>query len=250
MATFTGSPAVGGVGNKDFNTGVTMTIDFDLGNGSGDLSLNTVLSSGNRWTNGFNVNNTVGVDVIEVEFNWSEPLAANFNTLPAANAPFLAAFRGTNAEVTATYIGLSYTTATTTTPAPTFSPGLPAGATGVDLSNSSNTWGTDGATSSWTYNSGGGAWQGIHGFDLNGGDYIGGSHNSGVIEDAEQVYATGISYTFKPIGGGNFADGSSFIFSTNGGQWTDTVEAAEAVPEPSGALLLCFGLAFAILRRR
>ena len=89
------------------------------------------------------------------------------------------------------------------------------------------------------------------GFDLNGGAFTGvwpsGSQGDGVIQDVEMVYATGFKAHVKVTAGGAIPNGSEFIFSTNGNQWSDSVA---AIPEPTGVSLLGISSLLLLMRRQ
>jgi hypothetical protein len=244
-------------------TPTTATMSVSLGgSGSGDIAINLGNPSGNKPRN-FNVTDLKGgVTSVTVEFNFSEPLAAatSGDSSPTTSQPHLTSFRmlgstttGASWDADATYLGLRYTTDGTT-----FFSEVPGAAVGVDALQSQSTWGNDGASSSWTVTSTAqNAWQHINLFDVDasGSPYTGGISGDAILQDAEQVYATGIRYTFVPTNGG-FLDGSNFFFSTNGSQWQDTFADAQAfvapafIPEPGTALLLALGLLPILLLRR
>ena len=242
-------------------TTATMTISLG-GSGSGDIAINLggPLVDGVRIAPmGFNVLDLQGgVTSVTVEINFSNPLAATFTEpVPRTNSPFLAAFRTQNtltaADFTAEYLGIRHTTSLDGP----FIGGLPAGLTAADsieMSNSAFDWGSDPSFSGTSSNSNS-AFEGVNLFDVDGsgGPYTTGVNNDGILQDAEQVYATGMRFTFTPGAGDadGLFDGANFLFSLNGTQYVDTfANSLTFVPEPSGAVLLSLGLCSVICRRR
>ena len=238
-------------------TTATMTVSLG-GSGSADIAVNLSGPGGLRPI-GFNVTDIQGgVTSVTVEFNFSNPLAAVFNNeIPRTDSPFLVGFRTqqtlTAANFTAEYLGIRYTTALGSS----FIGGLPGGLTAADsveMTGSAFEWG-GGASTSGTSSNANGAWEGVHLFDVDGSGapYTSGVNNDSILQDAEQVYATGMRFTFTPGAGDadGFLDGANFLFSTNGEQHVDTfADALTFVPEPSGALLLSLGLCSALCRRQ
>lgn len=238
-------------------TTATMTISLG-GSGSADIAVNLSGPGGLR-PSGFNVTNLQGgVTSVTVEFNFSTPLAAAFaEPVPRTNSPFLAAFRTQNtltaADFTAEYLGIRHTTSLDGP----FIGGLPAGLTAADsieMSNSAFDWG-GGASFSGTSSNSNFAFEGVNLFDVDGsgGPYTTGVNNDSILQDAEQVYATGMRFTFTPGAGDadGLFDGANFLFSLNGTQYQDTfANSLTFVPEPSGAVLLSLGLCSVICRRR
>ena len=234
-------------------TTATMTVSLG-GSGSADIAVNLAGPGGIHPT-GFNVTNLQGgVTSVTVEFNFSTPLAAAFaEPVPRSNSPFLAGFRTqqtlTAANFTAEYLGIRHTT----TLGGAFIGGLPVGADSVDMSNNTFDWGSDPSFSGIASNAN--PWEGVNLFDVDGsgGPYTTGVNNDGILQDAEQVYATGMRFTFTPGAGDadGLFDGANFLFSLNGTQYVDTfANSLTFVPEPSGAVLLSLGLCSVICRRR
>ena len=234
-------------------TTATMTISLG-GSGSGDIALNLSGPGGLR-PSGFNVTNLQGgVTSVTVEFNFSTPLAAAFaEPVPKTNSPFLVGFRTqstvTAANFTAEYLGIRHTTSL----GGAFIGGLPVGADSVDMSNNTFDWGSDPSFSGIASNAN--PFEGVNLFDVDGsgGPYTTGVNNDGILQDAEQVYATGMRFTFTPGAGDadGLFDGANFLFSLNGTQYVDTfANSLTFVPEPSGAVLLSLGLCSVICRRR
>ena len=234
-------------------TTATMTVSLG-GSGSADIAVNLAGPGGIHPT-GFNVTNLQGgVTSVTVEFNFSTPLAAAFaEPIPRSNSPFLAGFRTqqtlTAANFTAEYLGIRHTT----TLGGAFIGGLPVGADSVDMSSNTFDWGSDPSFSGIASNAN--PWEGVNLFDVDGsgGPYTTGVNNDGILQDAEQVYATGMRFTFTPGAGDadGLFDGANFLFSLNGTQYVDTfANSLTFVPEPSGAVLLSLGLCSVICRRR
>ena len=234
-------------------TTATMTVSLG-GSGSADIAVNLAGPGGIHPT-GFNVTNLQGgVTSVTVEFNFSTPLAAAFaEPVPRSNSPFLAGFRTqqtlTAANFTAEYLGIRHTT----TLGGAFIGGLPVGADSVDMSSNTFDWGSDPSFSGIASNAN--PWEGVNLFDVDGsgGPYTTGVNNDGILQDAEQVYATGMRFTFTPGAGDadGLFDGANFLFSLNGTQYVDTfANSLTFVPEPSGAVLLSLGLCSVICRRR
>jgi hypothetical protein len=234
-------------------TTATMTVSLG-GSGSADIAVNLAGPGGIHPT-GFNVTNLQGgVTSVTVEFNFSTPLAAAFaEPVPKSNSPFLVGFRTqqtlTAANFTAEYLGIRHTT----TLGGAFIGGLPVGADSVDMSSNTFDWGSDPSFSGIASNAN--PWEGVNLFDVDGsgGPYTTGINNDGILQDAEQVYATGMRFTFTPGAGDadGLFDGANFLFSLNGTQYVDTfANSLTFVPEPSGAVLLSLGLCSVICRRR
>jgi len=237
-------------------TTATMTVSLG-GSGSADIAVNLAGPGGIHPT-GFNVTNLQGgVTSVTVEFNFSTPLAAAFaEPVPRSNSPFLVGFRTqetlTAANFTAEYLGIRHTTALDSA----FIGGLPGGLTAADsveMSGSTFDWGSDPSFSGIASNAN--PWEGVNLFDVDGsgGPYTTGVNNDGILQDAEQVYATGMRFTFTPGAGDadGLFDGANFLFSLNGTQYVDTfANSLTFVPEPSGAVLLSLGLCSVICRRR
>ena len=237
-------------------TTATMTVSLG-GSGSADIAVN-LSGPGGIHPTGFNVTNLQGgVTSVTVEFNFSTPLAAAFaEPVPRSNSPFLAGFRTqqtlTAANFTAEYLGIRHTTALDSA----FIVGLPGGLTAADsveMSGSTFDWGGDPSFSGIASNAN--PWEGVNLFDVDGsgGPYTTGVNNDGILQDAEQVYATGMRFTFTPGAGDadGLFDGANFLFSLNGTQYVDTfANSLTFVPEPSGAVLLSLGLCSVICRRR
>ena len=238
-------------------TTATMTISLG-GSGSGDIAINLggPLVDGVRIAPmGFNVLDLQGgVTSVTVEINFSNPLAAAFaEPVPRTNSPFLVGFRTqstvTAANFTAEYLGIRHTTSLDGA----FIGGLPLGADAVDMSNNTFDWGSDPSFSGIASNAN--PFEGVNLFDVDGsgGPYTTGVNNDGILQDAEQVYATGMRFTFTPGAGDadGLFDGANFLFSLNGTQYVDTfANSLTFVPEPSGAVLLSLGLCSVICRRR
>jgi len=231
-------------------TTATMTISLG-GSGSADIAVNL---NGVRPI-GFNVLDLKGgVTSVTVEINFSNPLAAAFaEPVPTNNQPFLVGFRTqstvTAANFTAEYIGIRHTT----TLGGAFIGGLPVGADSVDMARNGFNWGSDPSFSGTSVLNG--FFEGVNLFDVDGsgGPYTTGVNNDGILQDAEQVYATGMRFTFTPGAGDadGLFDGANFLFSLNGTQYVDTfANSLTFVPEPSGAVLLSLGLCSVICRRR
>ena len=231
-------------------TTATMTVSLG-GSGSADIAVNLSGPGGDKPI-GFNVTNLQGgVTSVTVEFNFSNPIAAAFSSAPTYQQPFLVGFRTQNHDTTtnfdAEYLGMRYTTALGSA----FIGGLPVGADSVDMTTNSFDWGSDTSFSGISSNQN---WGGVNLFDVDGsGAPYTQAANDGILQDEEQVYATGMRFTFTPGAGDadGFLDGANFLFSTNGSQYVDTfADALTFVPEPSGAMLLSLGLCSALCRRR
>ena len=263
ISGFTGSNNVLSMGEADGwgttildPTTATMTVSLG-GTGSADIAINLSgpLVDGNRIApSGFNVTNLQGnVTSVTVEINFSNPLAAAFSgEIPRNNSPFLVGFRTQNyitpTNFDAEYLGLRYTTSL----GGAFVGGLPVGVDSVDMAQNSFDWGSDTSFSGISSNQ---VFQGVNLFDVDGSGapYTAGVNNDGILQDAEQVYATGMRFTFTPGAGDadGFLDGANFLFSLNGTQYVDSfANSLTFVPEPSGAVLLSLGLCTVICRRR
>ncbi len=188
------------------------------------------------------------VTSLRVVYNFSEPIAANRPGV-TSSAPFVGAFRRTSGAgdflVTTTYTGLVHSV-----DGMNFVAGLPATAETVEMNNVVSPWPDGSPSSSYTLDSsvaGADRFQGIHGFDLDGGGLVQGTVG-GAVEDMERVYARGMVFDITPVSG-SFDSNTLFRFSMNGGQWPQTLDAA-AVPEPSGILLGSMGLTLVLLKRR
>lgn len=260
---------IDGPRNGTLSAGVTTTLAVNIGsatsNGTGDIYTSGA-NPGGAFPNGplnFTVTNLANANSVTMTFSFSHLLAAMDGNstfavggLPTfmssyAGAPFLGAMRGNGA--TANYdLNISYSGLVSSTDGVNFQNGLVAGTTSFGLSASDIMF--SGTSASETnIAAGGSAWQGTHGFDVTPGNgFEIGLQNDGAYQDAEKVYADGISFTVTKAGGGNFAASDEFIFSLNGNIWTESATAAaNPIPEPTaGALGLLAGLSFLTRRRR
>ncbi len=256
-----------GAGYNFANSGVGWSFSVTLGSGTGDIILQSpVAFIGNSYQH-FTIGDLQGVDSVTVEFNFDTPIAPV--RAFTAGVPFIAGVRsrtdGLVANTTATFLNpivltdndptsgvLDISAASgfpSTSDLVTFGPGVSGWTNSAshswDLTGSSST--TDFAAPAFLDLDGDGVAD-----QPDAPSVVGGNANDGNLDEIERFYATGMRFEFTPDGGGTFANGSEFQFSTNGAQYEDSLAAAAGavVPEPSSSALLAGGVAALMLRRK